>query len=208
LLKVEELSFAYDARALFRALSFELAAGETAALTGPSGVGKTTLARLVTGHLRPASGRILLSGRDLTGRPSRRIFLVGQDSDLFPWQTALRHLEFVRGLGVVKAGAPEPAEALRWVGLEAVARSYPRALSGGMQKRLALARALVLDPDVVVLDETLASQDEALRNELWARLRPYWEKRGTGVLLISHDEEMVRRERLRRIALPEGGAVG
>lgn len=192
MLRLEGVGFSYGNKVLFREQSFSLEAGEVAAITGASGSGKSTLARIIAGHIRPSAGRVLVNGVDRTGRPGRSVFLVSQENDLFPWLTAVGHLDFVaklaRDTGNVRM---EPAAALRMMRLEREENAYPKALSGGMQKRLALARALVLDPAVLVLDETFSPLDEALRQELWAELAPYWRKRGTAVLLVSHDSRML-----------------
>lgn len=192
MLRLEGVSFSFGSKELLRGLSFTVEPGEVVAITGPSGRGKSTVARIIAGHLRPSSGKVWLKDQDLTARPNRSIFLVSQENDLFPWLTALGHLDFVARLGVAGAGRPGPRAALRMVRLEKEEESWPKALSGGMQKRLALARALVLDPAVLILDETFSPLDEALRRELWAELSPYWKARGTAVILVSHDSAMLR----------------
>jgi ABC-type nitrate/sulfonate/bicarbonate transport system ATPase subunit len=192
MLKLDGVAFTYGKRQLFRDVSFSLAPGEVAAIWGVSGKGKTTLGRIIAGHLRPEAGKIFLRDREITGRPSRSVFLVSQDSDLFPWQTVRQHLDFVSSLKTgAGGGSVAPEEALRLVRLENEEKKFPRALSGGMQKRLALARALVLDPTILVLDETFSPLDGALRQEMWSDLQPFWKKRGTAVLLISHDRQML-----------------
>jgi ABC-type nitrate/sulfonate/bicarbonate transport system ATPase subunit len=192
-LKLEKVGFSYPDKELFRGVDFTLAPGEVVAITGASGCGKSTLARIIAGHIRPTAGQVKLGDRVINGRPGRSVFLVSQENDLFPWLTAAGHLDFVARLGVNHGTVKlDPESALRMVRLGREGGAYPKALSGGMQKRLALARALVLDPAVLLLDETFSPLDEALRQELWADLAPYWKQRGTTVVLVSHDSSMLR----------------
>jgi NitT/TauT family transport system ATP-binding protein len=214
-LKAEGLSFAYGDRLVLEKVSFALREGQVGVMTAPSGHGKSTLARVLSGHLRPRSGRVFLNDGDVTGRPSRRVFLVPQDGDLFAWQTAWRHLEFARAAGVGggergggsvegrdAAALPSTDELLALVRLEGAADSYPKQLSGGMQRRLALARALAVDPDVLILDEVLSAQDEALREDLMTRLLGYWRARGTIVIVVTHDLALADRIADVRLDLP------
>lgn len=187
MIKADRLTFHYQKKCILRDFDLSAAAGEIAVIEGPSGSGKTTLARILCGHLKPESGRVLVGGVDITGKPNRNVFLVSQDSDLFPWQTVERHLSFVDELHGSKSRRLTPIEVARMMKLEPVLRSYPKALSGGMQKRLALARALVLDPKVLVLDEVFGAQDQMLRQDLLAELRPLWARLETTVLIVSHD---------------------
>jgi len=192
MLRLENVAFSYDKKQLFRDVSFTVGAGEVVAICGVSGKGKTTLGRIIAGHLNPGAGRVVLGGQEITGHPSRSVFLVSQESDLFPWQTVRRHLNFVERLrGKGQGERVSVGEALRLVRLEEDGGKVPRDLSGGMQKRLALARALVLDPAVLVLDETFSPLDSALRKAMREELKPFWEKRGTAVILISHDQQML-----------------
>lgn len=192
MLRLESVSFSYGQKPILRDLSFSVAPGEVVAICGVSGKGKTTLGRIISGHLRPDSGKVFLNDKEITGRPSRSVFLVSQESDLFPWQTVRQHLDFVARLGVRGNGPTvSPEQALRMVRLENEEKKFPRALSGGMQKRLALARALVLDPAVFVLDETFSPLDGALRQDIWKDLSPFWRARGSSVLLVSHDQKML-----------------
>ena len=198
MLQVEGLSFFYGDRAILNEVSFTVASGELAALTGSSGEGKTTLARIIAGHVKPSKGRVLVAGRETTGKPCRDAFLVSQETDLFGWQTVRQHLVFASGAAI------DPSEILKLVHLEEAADLLPKQLSGGMQKRLALARALAVSPKILILDEVFGSQDEALRDELLSELRPYWRERKTSVLLVTHDSAVTERFTDRRIALRRG----
>ena len=181
MLEVKNLSFDYDNNKVIENLSLNIQKGELITLSGPSGAGKSTLANLLAGHILPKNGSILLNEREITGKPSKDVFLIHQDLDLFPWQTVEEHLKFV-----------DPNEEICDYWLEAVSLSeskklYPNELSGGMKRRLALARAMTLKPKVLILDEVFSSQDSDLRMQLINKLKPIWKDNEQIVLLITHN---------------------
>jgi len=179
---------------ILRDISFTIAPGECVGLTGPSGCGKSTLAHIGAGHIAPVSGQVVVDGVDLTSRPSRQVFLIHQEPDLFPWQKVRRQVEFAMG----KAEQGRVAELLALVKLSGFEEYYPRQLSGGMKKRLALARALAVNPRLLVLDESFSSLDFNLKGELYEDLRRIWRETGATILLITHDsrdlENLAHRE--------------
>ena len=183
-----------DGDLLLREISFAIAPGECVGLTGPSGCGKSTLAHIAAGHIAPAGGRVLVDGVDLTSRPSRKVFLIHQEPDLFPWQKVCKQVEFAMG----KAEPGRVAELLALVRLSGFENYYPRQLSGGMKKRLALARALAVNPRLLVLDESFSSLDSNLKVELYEDLRRVWRETSATILLITHDsrdlENLAHRE--------------
>jgi ABC-type nitrate/sulfonate/bicarbonate transport system ATPase subunit len=175
-------------------VSFSIAPGECVGLTGPSGCGKSTLARIGAGYLRPEGGRVLVDGSDLTHRPSRKVILIHQEYDLFPWQTVSRQISFA-------LTQPDPvrvAELVALARLDGSEHLYPNQLSGGMKKRLALARALAVDPRLLILDESFSSLDSNLKFELYRDLRRIWQQTRATILLITHDsrdlENLAHRE--------------
>jgi ABC-type nitrate/sulfonate/bicarbonate transport system ATPase subunit len=179
---------------LLREISFTIAPGECVGLTGPSGCGKSTLAHIGAGHITPASGQVVVDGVDLTSRPSRQVFLIHQEPDLFPWQKVKKQVEFALG----QADAGRVAALLALVKLSGFEEYYPRQLSGGMKKRLALARALAVNPRLLVLDESFSSLDSNLKTELYEDLRCIWRETSATILLITHDsrdlENLAHRE--------------
>jgi NitT/TauT family transport system ATP-binding protein len=179
---------------ILRDISFTIAPGECVGLTGPSGCGKSTLAHIGAGHIAPAAGQVVVNGVDLTSRPSRQVFLIHQEPDLFPWQKVKRQVAFAMG----QAAPGRVAELLALVKLSGFENYYPRQLSGGMKKRLALARALAVNPRLLVLDESFSSLDSNLKFELYEDLRRIWRETGATILLITHDsrdlENLAHRE--------------
>ncbi|MDR1425153.1 MAG: ABC transporter ATP-binding protein [Azoarcus sp.] len=170
-------------------VSLEIAPGEFVALLGPSGCGKSTLLRLVAG-LEPATqGTITQDGTTIT-RPDPSRIVAFQDPTLFPWRTVWDNVALgPQAQGRLKANKASVEAALCKVGLEGFAKSYPHQLSGGMAQRAALARALVNDPKVLILDEPLGKLDSLTRLEMQSELVSLWRKNGFSVLLVTHDVE-------------------
>lgn len=170
--------------------SLTVAEGESVAIIGPSGCGKSTLLRLAAGLMQPSSGQVSVDGAALTG-PRRQTAYILQDFGLLPWKTVYGNAEL--GLRIHKVPEPERAErtraALRAVGLQDFEASYPSQLSGGMQQRLAMARALALDIDLLLMDEPLSALDALLREDLQNTLLDLWTQRKHSQILVTHSIE-------------------
>ena len=173
-------------------LTLEAASGELVALLGPSGCGKTTTLRMVAGFETPTAGRILLGERDVTDQvPERRnCGMVFQHYALFPHLTVAQNVAF--GLEMRQAPradiARRVAAILKRVGLAGLEGRFPRQLSGGQQQRTALARALVINPSVLLLDEPLANLDAKLREEMRFYIRSLQREFGITTLYVTHDQ--------------------
>ncbi len=181
-LRIENLSHRFGVTEVLHGITLELAAGETLALVGPSGCGKSTLLRIAAGLLVPAEGEV--------HNPFRGSACVFQQPRLMPWKTALDNVALgLKALGLPRAARRRQAHALALqLGLqEDDLRKYPHELSGGMQSRVSLARALVLAPDLLLLDEPFASLDVGLKQALYAVLRAQVAARGCAMLMITHD---------------------
>jgi thiamine transport system ATP-binding protein len=191
MLRIEDLSVFFDDAAALAGASVDVASGETLALLGPSGCGKTTLLRVVAGLQAPASGRVTLGGRDLTGVPPhrRRIGLMFQEHVLFPHRDVAGNVAF--GLRMAGKGREEISgrvrELLELVGLPDAGGRSVQTLSGGEQQRVALARALAPEPRALLLDEPLGSLDGPLRERLLDDLRALFDRLGLTVLYVTHD---------------------
>jgi NitT/TauT family transport system ATP-binding protein len=168
-------------------IAFSIAREEIVALIGPSGCGKTTLLRILGGLLRPSAGTVRLGGQPVAG-PGKSVGFVFQEAVLLEWRTALRNVLLpieVRG-GDVGRFTPRALELLRLVGLDGFEHHYPHQLSGGMQQRTAIARALAQDPDVLLMDEPFSALDAMTREQMNLELlRIHGETRKT-IVLVTH----------------------
>jgi NitT/TauT family transport system ATP-binding protein len=183
----------------FEDLTLDLYENEIACVVGPSGCGKTTLLRCLDGLLPLSDGRILLDGRSVQ-RPPERVAMVFQHFGLLPWRSV--HANAAYGLKL--AGAPpnliaaRVSAALKLVGLEAFARHYPYQLSGGMQQRVGLARALAIDPEVLLMDEPFAALDAQTREVLQEEMLRILERARKTIVFVTHsiDEALLLGDRV------------
>ncbi len=191
MLVANDITVRFGERTVLDRVSLTVASGEVVALLGPSGVGKSTLLRVIAGLLTADSGSVSLDDRDVTMLPSHRrnIGLVFQDEQLFPHLTVAENVAF--GLRMQRVGraatAARVAELLQLVGLAALANLHVTKLSGGEAKRVALARSLAPRPAVLLLDEPLTGLDRELHDRLATELSALLRATGTTALLVTHD---------------------
>jgi NitT/TauT family transport system ATP-binding protein len=168
-------------------IDLDVAPGEFIALLGPSGCGKSTLLRLIAGLERPHAGRIV-ADEAVIDRPDPSRILVFQDPTLFPWRTVRQNVALgLETRGLLRAQGARVDDVLRQVGLDGFDNAYPHQLSGGMAQRAALARALVNQPSIMLLDEPLANLDGLTRIALQAELIALWERQRFTAFLVTHD---------------------
>ncbi len=171
-------------------VSFTVSEGEFICVVGPSGCGKTTVLRLIAGLVPPTRGSILISGTPISGPGSDR-GMVFQDYALFPWRTVRDNVAF--GLEIKRLPKEVQAEYvdryLRLVGLSDFASSYPRELSGGMKQRVAIARVLANEPEVVLADEPFGALDATTRRQMQDELLNIWESERRTVVFVTHSVE-------------------
>jgi NitT/TauT family transport system ATP-binding protein len=170
-------------------ISFGLDPGEFVALLGPSGCGKSTLLRLVAGLEAPSAGEILADGATITGPDPQRV-LVFQDPTLYPWRTVWNNTALgLDARGLLRKNRDQVDRVLNLVGLSDFANAYPQQLSGGMAQRAALARALVNEPRLLILDEPLGKLDSLTRITMQRELVALWQRAGFSSLMVTHDVE-------------------
>ena len=172
-------------------VTLDVRANEVLCLLGPSGCGKSTILRIVAGLIRPTRGEVLYHGRPLDGL-SPGVAIVFQSFALFPWLTVEQNVaKVLRPLGLDEAAAREKARAaIRNVGLEGFRDAYPRELSGGMKQRVGMARALVVNPEVLLMDEPFSQVDALTAQALRAEVLDIWddrERNPSSIVMVSHD---------------------
>ena len=208
LLQLEGLEKSFGGTQVLRGVDLSVRPGEFVTLLGPSGCGKTTTLRIIAGLLDPDKGRVLLDGKDITGAaPEKRdVNTVFQNYALFPHMNVEKNISYgLRVRGVKKAEwKPKVQEMLRLVQMEGHEKRMPSELSGGQCQRIAIARALILEPRLLLLDEPLGALDLQLRRQMQIELKDIQKRLGIAFVYITHDQE----EALNmsdRIALMQGG---
>ncbi len=193
LLEAQNISLSYGKNAVLRDVSFRIEPGEFFALLGPSGSGKSTLLRLIAGFNRNQGGRLLIDGRDVSGLvpQSRQVGMVFQNYALWPHMTVFDNVAF----GLVERKVPKAdirkrvAAVLDVVGLADFADRRPNQLSGGQQQRVALARTIVIEPAILLLDEPLSNLDKNLRVQMRDELKKLQRTLGITTIFVTHDQE-------------------
>ena len=217
LLRVEGLSKSFEGTQVLRYLSFEVGRGEFVTLLGPSGCGKTTTLRIIAGLLAPDAGRVVLSGSDITEAPpeKRALNTVFQNYALFPHMNVEKNISYgLRMRGMKKAEwRPKVEEMLRLVQLEGCEKRMPSQLSGGQCQRVAIARTLILEPELLLLDEPLGALDLKLRRQMQVELKDIQKRLGVAFVYITHDQEealnmsdriaVMRNGRFEQVGAPE-----
>jgi NitT/TauT family transport system ATP-binding protein len=174
-------------------VNLRVAPGEFVTLLGPSGCGKSTLLKMMAGLLAPSDGRLLLSGQPVGQSMGPRggaegLSFVFQEATLMPWARVLANVRLPFDLAGMPRAQSEPRAraALKLVGLESFQRDLPRELSGGMQMRVSIARSLVTEPRLLLMDEPFGALDEITRHRLDADLLELWRARGLTVVFVTH----------------------
>ena len=189
-IRVNGLGKHYGTLEVFRDINFDVGAREIVAVVGPSGCGKTTLLRCVDGLLPVDAGEIWVDRQRVT-EPIAGVAMVFQHFGLFPWKTVFDNVAY----GLRMAGTPKPEiekrvpEFIKLVGLSGFENAYPYQMSGGMQQRCGLARALAVEPSVLLMDEPFAAVDAQTREILQFELLRIWQERPTAMIFVTHSIE-------------------
>lgn len=183
-LSILDLTKEFGKKNVLNSLNLEVAPGEFVAIVGRSGCGKSTLLRLVSALDKPSSGGILLDGEPLR-KLSRSVTVMFQDPRLLPWKRVIENV----GLGLQGNWRERAKWALQKVGLEDRAEEWPHVLSGGQRQRVSLARALVSQPRLLLLDEPLGALDALTRLEMQHLIENLWQERKFTAFLVTHDVE-------------------
>ncbi|MBI3434128.1 MAG: ABC transporter ATP-binding protein [Proteobacteria bacterium] len=180
----------YGALEVFRNIDLDVGSREIVAIVGPSGCGKTTLLRCIDGLIAPTGGSIVIEGEQVDG-PLPGVAMVFQHFGLFPWKTVFANVAYgLKLAGATKAEIDERVPRyIKLVGLSGFESAYPYQLSGGMQQRCGLARALAIEPRVLLMDEPFAAVDAQTREILQFELLRIWEMRPTSMVFVTHSIE-------------------
>lgn len=197
-IKIENLFKIYNSRSgrvsALEDVNLDIQQNEFITLVGPSGCGKSTLLKIIGALIRPSRGTLLYDGKPLL-QPTRDVGIVFQEPVLLPWRAALDNVLLpaeILGLDI-EASRLRAMDLLKLVGLKGFEASYPRELSGGMQQRVALSRALIHNPSVLLMDEPFAALDAQTRDRLHDELERVWQETRSTIIFVTHNmREAVR----------------
>ncbi len=182
LLKIDRVSFNYQNHSVLKEIDFSIQKSDLILLGGPSGVGKSTLCKLLSGYLKPVSGEILVNSAKLE-KPSRSVLYIPQEDDLFEWHTLSQHFDFIRSL--TKTNLPNP-NLLEILGLTGLLNKYPRELSGGQKKKAQIYKSYLINPELIIFDETFSAIDQQATDSILSEFTKIWAKLSCAVIFVSH----------------------
>ena len=192
-LEIQGISQGFGEVDVLRDVTFDVESGEIACLLGPSGCGKTTLFHVISGLASPRAGRVLLDGEDITGRPGHLSYMLQKDL-LLQHKRIIDNVSLplvLRGVPVEEARS-RAAELFGVFGLEGTERRWPSELSGGMRQRVGIARALIMNPKLIIADECISALDVSIQAQVVNLMKDIQQETGTAYLFIAHDLSMVK----------------
>ena len=170
-----------------REVSTEMRSGEFVSLVGPSGCGKSTILRLIAGLIQPTTGSVTVDGREIKS-PAPDRGMMFQKATLFPWLTVWDNIAFsLKMQGTLKGNEDKVEEMINIIGLQSFRNDYPGQLSGGMAQRVALARSLINEPDILLLDEPLGALDAFTRMNMQDEILKIWQRKRQLAVMVTHD---------------------
>ena len=212
ILEISNLSHAYskDSKSI-TGINLNILSGERVSILGPSGCGKSTLLRLIAGLERPSEGEIKIKGIEVSSKESlvppekRNVGLVVQDKALFPHLSVYANICF--GIKKNKTKDDIASELLNLFKIEDLKHKYPHEISGGEQQRVALARSLATDPDVLMLDEPFSALDKELKQNIYSEISAVFSEKKSTILLVTHDQNEAELMTERRLIMEKGSFV-
>tara|TARA_X000001036_G_scaffold438774_1_gene487561 strand:+ start:797 stop:1444 length:648 start_codon:yes stop_codon:yes gene_type:complete len=212
ILEISNLSHAYskDSKSV-TGINLNILPGERVAILGPSGCGKSTLLRLIAGLERPSEGEIKIKGIEVSSKEilvppeKRNVGLVVQDKALFPHLSVYANICF--GIRKNKTKDDIASELLNLFKIEELKNKYPHEISGGEQQRVALARSLATNPDVLMLDEPFSALDKELKQNIYSEISAVFSEKKSTILLVTHDQNEAELMTERRLIMEKGSFV-
>jgi len=190
IIEVKKITKYYNNLHVLDEISFDIDKGDFVSIIGPSGCGKSTLLKIISGLIKPAKGDAIIKGNPAGIALKKREFgLVFQNPVLLPWRNALKNVELPLEILNYKSSRNSPRKLLKVVGLKGFEDFYPKELSGGMQQRIAIARALAFEPSILLMDEPFGALDEITRNHMNLELLRIWKEKKTitsTIIFITH----------------------
>lgn len=188
LLNLENISFSYDSQVIFKNVQMTLKKSELVLLDGPSGIGKTTLCKILSGYIKPLSGNILLKSNKLE-KPSRGVLYIPQEDDLFEWHTLNQHFDFIGSLQNTNLPNNDLLEALE---LHSLLHKYPKELSAGQKKKAQIYKSYLINPELIIFDETFSAIDQKSTENILSVFIKKWSSLGCAVIFVSHYSHNIR----------------
>ena len=212
ILEISNLSHAYskDSKSV-TGINLNILSGERVSILGPSGCGKSTLLRLIAGLERPSEGEIKIKGIEVSSKEilvppeKRNVGLVVQDKALFPHLSVYANICF--GIRKNKTKDDIASELLNLFKIEDLKNKYPHEISGGEQQRVALARSLATNPDVLMLDEPFSALDKELKQNIYSEISAVFSEKKSTILLVTHDQNEAELMTERRLIMEKGSFV-
>lgn len=190
-IRCDQATKAYDTQAgqliALDRFSLDVAAGELTAILGPSGCGKTTLLWAMSGLHGLTSGQVLIDGTPVTGPRPDTVGMVFQEANLLPWRNLRKNIDFAFEVKKMPKNEHRIEHLLEQTGLASFAKAFPRELSGGMQQRASIVRALAQDPEVLLMDEPFSALDAFTRDEMNRLLLTLWEESSQTIVFVTHN---------------------
>jgi len=187
MISIQKVSKSFGPTLALDSVSFDFAENSFVSIVGPSGCGKSTLLRMVAGLIRPTSGEIIVRDEKVT-RPLRDVGMVFQSPVLLPWRTTLKNILFVAEMGGLGAAAhlKRATELMELAELTGFEHSFPHELSGGMQQRVSICRAMLLRPSLILMDEPFGALDVITRERMGFAMQTLWDESRSTVLFVTH----------------------
>lgn len=194
MIEVKNIEMKFGSKTIFQNFNYTFNDNNLYVITGTSGIGKTTLLRIISGLQKPNKGKILLNLQEIN-KPSNKIFMMHQKYTNFPWMTCLDNILLPIKINnkMNKEDVDKAQNLLNKVGLYEYLNKYPYELSGGMQQRLALARTLMAEPPVILMDEPLSALDPKTRNEMQDLVLEFHNKTQNIIIMITHDMDEAKK---------------